>query len=78
MIRALWDGKKLSGEGDHFAADGAFIHTLPEGRRPPIYVSAFTSMCGHALAGELKVETEGVPLCDIEDAWQRTSPTASW
>ena len=23
MIRALWDGKKLSGEGDHFAADGA-------------------------------------------------------
>jgi len=41
MIRALWDGKKLSGEGDHFAADGAFIHSLPEGRRPPIYVSAF-------------------------------------
>jgi len=41
MIRALWDGKSLSGEGDHFAADGAFIHSLPEGRRPPIYVSAF-------------------------------------
>lgn len=41
MIRALWDGKKLSGEGDHFAADGAFIHSLPEDRRPPIYVSAF-------------------------------------
>ncbi|HEV7770704.1 MAG TPA: TIGR03557 family F420-dependent LLM class oxidoreductase [Solirubrobacterales bacterium] len=41
MIRALWDGKKLSGQGDHFAADGAFIHTLPEGRRPPIFVSAF-------------------------------------
>jgi coenzyme F420-dependent glucose-6-phosphate dehydrogenase len=41
MIRALWDGKKLSGEGDHFAADGAFIHSLPEDRCPPIYVSAF-------------------------------------
>jgi coenzyme F420-dependent glucose-6-phosphate dehydrogenase len=41
MVRALWDGKKLSGEGDHFAADGAFIHSLPEDRRPPIYVSAF-------------------------------------
>jgi coenzyme F420-dependent glucose-6-phosphate dehydrogenase len=41
MIQALWDGKKLSGKGDHFAADGAFIHSLPEGRRPPIYVSAF-------------------------------------
>jgi coenzyme F420-dependent glucose-6-phosphate dehydrogenase len=41
MIRALWDGKKLSGEGSHFATDGAFIHSLPEVRRPPIYVSAF-------------------------------------
>ena len=41
MIRALWDGKRLSGAGDHFAADGAFIHSLPEKRRPPIYVSAF-------------------------------------
>jgi coenzyme F420-dependent glucose-6-phosphate dehydrogenase len=41
MIRALWDGEKLSGAGDHFAADGAFIHSLPEKRRPPIYVSAF-------------------------------------
>jgi coenzyme F420-dependent glucose-6-phosphate dehydrogenase len=40
MIRALWDGKKLSG-GGHFATDGAFIHSLPEDRRPPIYVSAF-------------------------------------
>lgn len=41
MIRALWDGKKLSAKGGHFAADGAFIHSLPEDRRPPIYVSAF-------------------------------------
>jgi coenzyme F420-dependent glucose-6-phosphate dehydrogenase len=41
MIRALWDGKKLSGKGEHFATDGARIHTLPEDRRPPIYVSAF-------------------------------------
>jgi coenzyme F420-dependent glucose-6-phosphate dehydrogenase len=41
MIRALWDGKRLSGEGEHFSADGAFIHTLPADRRPPLYVSAF-------------------------------------
>ena len=41
MIRALWDGKRLTGTGNHFAADGAFIHSLPEKRRPPIYVSAF-------------------------------------
>jgi coenzyme F420-dependent glucose-6-phosphate dehydrogenase len=40
MIRALWDGRRLSAKGTHFATDGAFIHTLPEGR-PPIYVSAF-------------------------------------
>jgi coenzyme F420-dependent glucose-6-phosphate dehydrogenase len=41
MIRALWDGKKLNSEGGHFGADGLFIHSLPEDRRPPIYVSAF-------------------------------------
>jgi coenzyme F420-dependent glucose-6-phosphate dehydrogenase len=40
MIRALWDGKRLSNRGTHFSTDGAYIHTLPEGR-PPIYVSAF-------------------------------------
>jgi coenzyme F420-dependent glucose-6-phosphate dehydrogenase len=41
MIHALFDGKRLSGSGAHFATDGAFLHTLPAGRRPPIYVSAF-------------------------------------
>jgi NADPH:quinone reductase-like Zn-dependent oxidoreductase len=35
---------------------------------------AFTAMCEHALAGDLKVETEGVPLREIGDAWQRKSP----
>jgi coenzyme F420-dependent glucose-6-phosphate dehydrogenase len=41
MIHALWDGKRLTEERKYFSADGAFIHTLPENRRPPIYVSAF-------------------------------------
>jgi coenzyme F420-dependent glucose-6-phosphate dehydrogenase len=41
MIRALWDGKRLSGEGRHFSTDRAYIHSRPENRRPPIYVSAF-------------------------------------
>lgn len=41
MIRALWDGERLSGAGEHFSTDRAYVHTLPEGRRPPIYVSAF-------------------------------------
>src|SRR3954447_7364569 len=40
IIRALWDGERLSREGKHFSTDRAYIHTLPS-RRPPIYVSAF-------------------------------------
>jgi hypothetical protein len=35
---------------------------------------AFAAMCRHALAGELKVETEGVPLRDVGQAWNRKSP----
>jgi coenzyme F420-dependent glucose-6-phosphate dehydrogenase len=41
MIRALWDGKRLSGAGKHFPTDRAYLHSRPENRRPPIYVSAF-------------------------------------
>lgn len=32
---------------------------------------AFTAMCKHALAGELAVETEGVPLREIGETWNR-------
>jgi len=35
---------------------------------------AFTAMCNHALAGELTVETEGVPLREIGETWNRSSP----
>jgi NADPH:quinone reductase-like Zn-dependent oxidoreductase len=35
---------------------------------------AFSAMCGHALAGELTVGTEGVPLRDVSSAWNRESP----
>jgi coenzyme F420-dependent glucose-6-phosphate dehydrogenase len=41
MIRALWDGQRLSGAGRHFSTDRAYLHSRPENRRPPIYVSAF-------------------------------------
>lgn len=41
MIHALFEGKRLSARGKHFSTDGAYLHTRPEGRRPPIYVSAF-------------------------------------
>ncbi len=51
LIRALWDGERVTGEGEHFRTDRAFIHTLPE-RRPPIYVSAFGPQAAR-VAGEL-------------------------
>jgi NADPH:quinone reductase-like Zn-dependent oxidoreductase len=35
---------------------------------------AFAAMCRHALAGELKVEIEAVPLRDVGEAWNRKSP----
>ncbi len=35
---------------------------------------AFAAMCRQALAGELTVAVEGVPLRDIGAAWARTSP----
>src|SRR6201746_1969755 len=38
MIRALWDGKKRSGAGRHFGSDGAFIHSLPADRAPPLHL----------------------------------------
>jgi NADPH2:quinone reductase len=34
---------------------------------------AFAAMCEHALAGQLKVETEDVPLREIGEAWNRES-----
>lgn len=40
IIRRLWDGETVDGEGSHFSTKRAVLHTLPE-RRPPIYVSAF-------------------------------------
>jgi coenzyme F420-dependent glucose-6-phosphate dehydrogenase len=52
MIHALFDGKRLSAKGTHFATDGAYLHTLPEGRRPPIYVSAFGPQAAR-IAGRL-------------------------
>jgi NADPH2:quinone reductase len=35
---------------------------------------AFAAMCEQALAGKLKVETEGVPLRQVGEAWGRKSP----
>jgi coenzyme F420-dependent glucose-6-phosphate dehydrogenase len=40
IIRALWDGERLTRQGRYFSTDRAYIHTLPA-RKPPIYVSAF-------------------------------------
>jgi coenzyme F420-dependent glucose-6-phosphate dehydrogenase len=79
MIRAFWDGKKLSGEGDHFAADGATIHSLPAGRRPPIDVSAFgpqaAGVAGRQGDGLLTLaDPESVP--EILDAYRAAAEDA--
>jgi coenzyme F420-dependent glucose-6-phosphate dehydrogenase len=79
MIRALWDGKRLSGAGDHFAAKGAYLHTRPEGRRPPLYVSAFGPKAA-AVAGRqgdglwTLADPESVP--EILDAYRGAAEDA--
>src|SRR4051794_4625851 len=40
LIQALFEGKRVTVQGEHFSTDKAFLHTRPQ-RRPPIYVSAF-------------------------------------
>jgi coenzyme F420-dependent glucose-6-phosphate dehydrogenase len=40
IIDRLFDGERLSYDGNYFETDEAFLHSRPE-RRPPIYVSAF-------------------------------------
>jgi coenzyme F420-dependent glucose-6-phosphate dehydrogenase len=78
MIRALFEGKRLSGRGDHFATDGAYLHTRPE-RRPPIYVSAFGPRAAK-VAGELGdglwtlADPESVP--EIIDAYRGAAEDA--
>jgi coenzyme F420-dependent glucose-6-phosphate dehydrogenase len=79
MIRALWDGQRLSGRGTHFSTNGAYIHTLPEGRRPPIYVSAFGPRAAR-VAGRLGdglwtlADPEAVP--EILDAYRGAAEDA--
>lgn len=36
-----------------------------------VLVDALQQVMSHAAKGELKIETERVPLADIESAWQR-------
>ena len=44
---------------------------------PPrnVLLEAFQQVMAHAAKGELHIETERVPLVDIEKAWQRDQPT---
>ncbi|HET7589712.1 MAG TPA: LLM class flavin-dependent oxidoreductase [Solirubrobacterales bacterium] len=63
MIRALWDGQRLSRRGTHFTAADAYLHSRPEGRRPPVYVSAF----GPEAAGVAARQGDGIwTLADPE------------
>jgi coenzyme F420-dependent glucose-6-phosphate dehydrogenase len=78
IIHALFEGKRVSGEGDHFSADGAFLHTRPE-RRPPIFVSAFGPQAAR-VAGRLGdgiwtlADPESVP--EILDAYRGAAEDA--
>lgn len=78
IIRALWDGERLTHEGRHFKTDRAFVHTLPE-RRPPIYVSAFGPQAAR-VAGRLGdglwtlADPEAVP--EILDAYRSAASDA--
>jgi coenzyme F420-dependent glucose-6-phosphate dehydrogenase len=78
MIHALYDGKRLSERGEHFATDGAYLHTRPE-RRPPIYVSAFGPQAA-AVAGRwgdgiwTLADPESVP--EILDAYKSSASDA--
>ncbi|MFN8217341.1 MAG: TIGR03557 family F420-dependent LLM class oxidoreductase [Solirubrobacterales bacterium] len=78
-IRALWDGRTLSERDRHFPTDGARLHTLPEGRRPPIYVSAFGPEAAR-VAGRLGdglwtlADPESVP--EILDAYRGAAEDA--
>ncbi len=80
MRCALLGGERMSGEGKHFAADGAYLHSRPEGRRPPIYVSAFGPEAA-AVAGRLGdglwtlADPEAVP--EILDAYRGAAESAN-
>jgi coenzyme F420-dependent glucose-6-phosphate dehydrogenase len=79
IIRALFAGERLSRRGKHFATDGAYLHTRPEGDPPPIYVSAFGQRAAR-VAGRLGdglwtlADPESVP--EILDAYRGAAADA--
>jgi len=63
MIRALWDGQRLTDAGKHFPTKQAYLHSRPKEGRPPIYVSAF----GPRAAGVAARQGDGIwTLADPE------------
>jgi coenzyme F420-dependent glucose-6-phosphate dehydrogenase len=78
IVRALWDGERLSRRGRHFTTEGAYLHTRPEGS-PPVYVSAFGPEAAK-VAGELGdgvwtlADPEAVP--EIIDAYRGAAEDA--
>jgi coenzyme F420-dependent glucose-6-phosphate dehydrogenase len=79
IIRALLDGERLSRRGKYFATEGAYLYTRPEGRPPPIYVSAFGPQAAR-VAGRLGdgiwtlADPESVP--EILDAYRGAAEDA--
>ncbi|HXR61158.1 MAG TPA: TIGR03557 family F420-dependent LLM class oxidoreductase [Solirubrobacterales bacterium] len=79
MIRALWDGQRLSVAGKHFSTERAYLHTRPREGRPPLYVSAFGPKAA-AVAGRqgdglwTLADPETVP--DLIDAYKGAAEDA--
>jgi coenzyme F420-dependent glucose-6-phosphate dehydrogenase len=64
LIHRLFEGERVTHEGEHFSTKEAYLHSRPE-RRPPIYVSAFGPQAA-AVAGR---HGDGVwTLADPEQA----------
>jgi len=79
MIRALWDGQRLTDAGKHFPTKGTYLHSLPQDRRPLLYVSAFGPKAA-AVAGRhgdglwTLADPESVP--EIIDAYKSAAEDA--
>jgi G6PDH family F420-dependent oxidoreductase len=74
IMRALWAGRKLSFDGQHYVVDRARLYSLPD-EPPPVYVSAFgpkaTALAGRIADGWVNVSPEAEYLQGYRDAGGR-------
>jgi G6PDH family F420-dependent oxidoreductase len=68
VIRTLWEGGMHSHDGDHFTADTAQVHTLPDDL-PPIVMSADGETSGRAAADYAEGIISTAPREGVADAY---------